>query len=124
MSNQLTKEVIRFNCAVCDRKLKAFKDEIGDPIPCPRCEAIVFVPGKSTRPPPVPKAPPLPMVIPVEEAGEAGTVPVNLSVPQVGALQTKVTQKTADSMASTFLGGLLVAMGVLLMTLLGGKSRA
>jgi DNA-directed RNA polymerase subunit RPC12/RpoP len=122
MANKLTKASIWFKCRDCDKRLRGYKDEIGDEIECPRCQSLVFVPPRSTCPPPLPKRSAVPWVIPVtQDQEDSKTVDVNVGLPQVGSLKTKVTQKTADSMASTFLGGILVAMGVLLTSFLGGK---
>jgi len=111
--SELCREEIRWSCWECNKKLKAPKREIGDPIECPGCYARQTVPARSTRPPR------LPMAMAAPEDG--GTVPVNLGLPKLGSLQTKVTQKTADNMASSFLGGILVAIGVILAGMIGGK---
>jgi DNA-directed RNA polymerase subunit RPC12/RpoP len=47
-------EEIWFTCD-CGKKQKGYKDEIGEEVECKRCDAVLFVPPRSTCPPPLPK---------------------------------------------------------------------
>jgi hypothetical protein len=52
-----------------------------------------------------------------------GTTPVELSLPKgLGGMKAHVSQETANTLAKTFLGGALVALGVVVMAIFGVKS--
>jgi len=51
--------------------------------------------------------------------------PVELRMPgNLGSLKANVDQPTSNAMATTFLGGLLVAVGAVLFAMFGGKHKA
>ncbi|MEO2091786.1 MAG: hypothetical protein ABGY75_20215, partial [Gemmataceae bacterium] len=51
--------------------------------------------------------------------------PVELRLPgQLGGMKANVDRKTSNMMATTFLGGLLVAIGAVLFGMFGGKSKS
>jgi hypothetical protein len=52
-----------------------------------------------------------------------GTTPVELSLPKgLGGMKANVSQETANTLAKTFLGGALVALGVVVMAIFEVKS--
>jgi hypothetical protein len=52
-------------------------------------------------------------------------VPVEVRLPgQLGGMKAEVDRKTSNMMATTFLGGVLVAIGAVLFAMFGGKPRA
>ncbi len=54
-----------------------------------------------------------------------GTVPVTMTLPNgLGGLTLPVRQDTADSMAKTFLGALIMGIGVMLAAMLGLRKRS
>ena len=56
---------------------------------------------------------------------KSATTPVEMSLPgQLGSLKAQVDQPTSNAMATTFLGGLLVAIGAILFAMFGGKPKA
>jgi DNA-directed RNA polymerase subunit RPC12/RpoP len=53
------------------------------------------------------------------------TVPVRMNLPKgLGGMEVPVTQGTANSMAQTFLGAMLLAIGVTLAAMLGIRKRS
>jgi hypothetical protein len=53
------------------------------------------------------------------------TTPVELRMPaNLGSLKANVDQPTSNAMATTFLGGLLVAVGAVLFSMFGLKHKA
>jgi hypothetical protein len=53
------------------------------------------------------------------------TAPIELRMPgNLGSLKASVDQPTSNAMATTFLGGLLVAVGAVLFAMFGGKHKA
>lgn len=139
---KLAESTIWFACVNCGKPQKAYKHEIGEMVECKKCETALFVPGRSNCPPPLP---PLPQVVvvsnnaPQEDAEavppkvvvvstnapkeEAGTVPMSLTVPMTGGakMETKITQKTADSGFMVFLGGVMVVIGLIAGAMFGVK---
>lgn len=52
------------------------------------------------------------------------TTTMRMALPKgLGSMETKVTQRTADGMAQTFLGGLLALAGVFVAVFLGRRGR-
>ena len=115
MGRDLMVETIRFSCKECNRKLKAPRTKLGDEIKCPRCKALVFVPARSTREE-------ILVMRDFDDDAKDGTVGLNIALPkQLGAVNTLVSQSTANAAASTMVGGLIMAVGVILATILGLK---
>ena len=115
--------LIKFRCDECDAGLKTGTQQGGKPFRCPRCEAPGTVPMTRALVP-VPKAHVVPLPPRAKKRKKAG-VPVRLRLPgELGGMQARVTQKTADSMATTMLGGILVAIGVALAAFFGLKPKS
>jgi len=117
---------LRFRCPTCKQILQAPPEGAGRRVRCPRCKTALFIPAAIIQEAPVPayvSPPPAPvMVVPprAEAPAPEPTVPMNIAIPGSGiSVGTQVTQKTANGMAKTVLGGALVAAGVLLAAWLG-----
>ena len=115
--------LIKFRCDGCDAGLKTGAQQGGKPFHCPRCEAPGTVPMTRALVP-VPKVPMAPVPRRAKKRKNAG-VPVRLRLPgDLGGMQARVSRKTADSMATTMLGGILVAIGVALAAFFGLKPKS
>jgi phage FluMu protein Com len=122
---------VRFRCSQCQKRLRAKSELRGQELICPNCKDFTTVLLKGLAPSnlPVPVQQPLPLLaaplkLDTVPPGEP-TVPLSLSFPKgAGGVQTTVTQKTADDCAKFAVGGLLVAVGmVVLMILTGGRFK-
>ncbi len=122
----------RFNCPHCMVGLKAKAELAGCSSDCPQCEGEVIVPTQAAL---VPAALPdlLSEIIAQERRKMAqrrnrcdkDTAPMELTLPNGrGSTNADVSQETANAMSTTFFGGLLVGMGVVLMAMFGVKSRS
>lgn len=121
---------VKFQCPECEVRLSARGDRSGQEVACPKCESPVTVPMSKALVPirreaviaevidddPPPRK--------LARRSHRGT-PVELRLPgQLGGMKAEVDRKTSNMMATTFLGGLLVAIGAVLFATFGGKSRA
>ena len=112
-------QVIRFPCPACNRQLTIKAPLRERQSKCPACSTPLLIPAMAPVPVVIPREH-IPFVLPADYP--EATVPVNLGMPRgMGSLQTKVTQKTADHMASTWLGGVLVVIGVVIAAMFGIK---
>jgi uncharacterized protein YlaI len=118
--------MLKFACPYCNWRLWAKTEDAGRSYVCPKCEGKVPVPTQSAIEPVA-----MPVIaheiIPDAQTNRpaAGTTPMELTLPLgVGSMKANVSQGTANTIANTFLGGLLVAMGVVLMAMFGGKPRS
>lgn len=100
---------IRFQCPACNGRIDSDPDEAGQELECPDCSASLTIPGK-----------PAVSAANVDE----GAVPFKVSVPGVTGMQTSVSKSDAGKMATTFLGGMLVALGVIIAMVFGVKPQA
>ena len=93
---------IEFGCPSCRRRLRTPAEFAGKPSCCPMCQSAITVPMAS-----------LPEV-------SNNSVPMGIRLPNnLGGLETTVSRKTADGMAQTMLGGLLVVVGVIICGMFG-----
>lgn len=116
------KTMFKFRCPACDAGLKTSGDKAGKPFDCPRCQSPGTVPETGALVP-LPKAEVAPRR--ARPKTPQGSVPVRLQLPgRFGGMQAQVTQGTANTLAKTFLGGVLVAIGVALAAFLGGKHKS
>ncbi len=144
------KHLIEYECPTCSAEYGAYPDKAGTNHNCgccktdftipvglaPRlvsvggtsqeeeqaCEETSLVPARRESPrhmPSVTEASP-----PVRSGVVPATRKVRMALPgDYGALDVEVTQETADSLAKTFLGGLLVAIGVFVAAMIGIRKR-
>jgi DNA-directed RNA polymerase subunit RPC12/RpoP len=122
---------VKFQCPECEVRLSARGDRSGHEIACPRCESPVVVPMSRALVPirreaviaeVIDDAPPPRKLA---RRPRRNSTPVELRLPgQLGGMKAEVDRKTSNMMATTFLGGLLVAVGAVLFAMFGGKSRA
>src|ERR1019366_3092539 len=129
---------LKFACPHCTVGLKAEADKAGRTSRCPNCKNKVTVPRQSAlvkeaRPVLVPVARRVLVPGGISDAEERKlarrrnrrnkeTTPVKLTLPKgLGGFEGKVSQGTANTIAKTFLGGLLVALGVIVMAMFGVK---
>lgn len=140
---------VRFACANCGTAVQADRRLQGKRVTCRACRQPTRVPvldagqavapqARPVIPPPVPGTPQatpvarakrrrqdpaeLPWVVLLDEDDNPSTVDVFVTGPKgLATMKTKVTQKTADNMATTFLGGMLVAVGAVLMAIILGR---
>ncbi len=117
------KTMFKFRCPSCDAGLKTSGDKTGTPFDCPRCQSPGTVPPVGALVP-LPKAGLAPRRTRPKEPG--GGVPIALRFPgRLGGLKAEVSRKTANTIATTTTGGVLVAIGVALAAMiLGGKHRS
>lgn len=124
---------LKFTCEQCEARLAAKHSAAGRSVDCPNCAAPLTVPQATALVPVRPRA-----VMPVETDDEdrplaarrrrkrrKDAVPVEMRLPgHLGGLRATVDRDTSNKMATTFLGGLLVAVGVVLYAMVGGKGKS
>lgn len=123
---------IKFQCPTCDTRMSAGSELSGRPCDCPRCDTRLTIPTaealvpikQQPLAPGVIHEPPRPMVRRRKRRRPLAT-PVEMRLPgQLGGIKANVDQKTSNAMATTFLGGLLVALGAFLFAGFMGKGKA
>jgi hypothetical protein len=141
----------KFRCQHCDTGLVADRKSAGLPCNCPSCAARLMVPLPVTSTALVRidqgdiyQGDDDDVCDPDFSIGDIGEVaeivprgsralsqargaptPVELRMPgNLGSLKASVDQPTSNAMATTFLGGLLVAVGAVLFAMFGGKHKA
>jgi DNA-directed RNA polymerase subunit RPC12/RpoP len=141
-----SEEMVRFTCPHCEKRLKSPASFAGRRCRCPRCSILMEIPGplRALAVQPVvhpvtehyPVAMPArqeqavvhPTVYPVAEhypvampaRPEQAGVPFNVTLPHnMGGIQTTVSKGTANSIVKTVIGGILVALGVVVMAMFG-----
>lgn len=121
------KTMFKFRCPACDAGLKTSGEKAGTPFDCPRCQSPGTVPPAGALVP-LPGAEVAPRrARPADRPKKSGGgVPVALRFPgRLGGLKAEVSRKTANTIATTTIGGVLVAIGVALAAMiLGGKNRS
>ncbi len=124
---------IQFRCPSCNRGFHAEQDLAGESIKCPRCSTRLTIPAVSDPLAVMPRANSSGLLAPSQgrtadrrvKRRDSDTRPVEMRLPyQLGGMKVDVDQKTSNSLATTFVGGLLVAIGVALAFILGGKRAA
>ena len=122
---------LKFRCPECDARLCARDRAAGRTLGCPNCEAPVTEPCCTALVPVQPQ----PIVVPDRPHGKPArpltrrrsrksSTPVELRLPgRLGGLKARVDRRTGNMMATTFLGGVLVAIGAVLFSMFGGKSK-
>lgn len=137
--------IFKFRCQHCDSGLVADRKSAGLPSSCPGCQSQLVVPVPVTTTALVRLASSdddvcdpdfdygdiaeVAEIVPREpralSQARAAPTPVELRMPgNLGSLKASVDQPTSNAMATTFLGGLLVAVGAVLFAMFGGKHKA
>ena len=122
---------VKFQCPECEVRLSARGDRSGYEVACPKCESPVTVPMSKALVP-IRREAVIAQVIDddppprkLARRSHRASVPIEMRLPgQLGGMKAEVDRKTSNMMATTFLGGLLVAVGAVLFAMFGGKSRA
>lgn len=126
---------IKFRCQSCGCPIVADGDAAGSSFQCFRCPELVTIPSPTALAriddsSPVLEYPHDANGVVVASSHDRhslsnGTTPVELRLPgQLGGIKTTVDQQTSNAMATTFLGGLLVAVGAALFAMFGLKHKA
>ena len=123
MTTQLT-----FQCPQCNQGLTAKDDHAGNPCDCPQCATMLIVPWKQGDAPLV-VAEDIDDFEPRQVAHhrhyrQNDVKPVKMRLGDLAEMDVEVDQPTRNAMATTFLGGLLVALGAIVMFMLGGKGKS
>lgn len=136
---------VKFHCQFCGAKISAKDSLVGQSRPCPNCSSHVTVPTMrlpAVRPPVKTAAnravaPPSPNssqtfsqtqgfgmpMTPPKEGSEM--IPIEMRMPgNLGGIKAQIDQPTSNTITSVFAGGVLVAIGAFLITMLGGKVRS
>lgn len=123
---------IKLQCHECETKMSVGDEFAGEVITCPKCTAPNLVSESEAlvpiRPQPLATGiihePPRGMARRRKRRRPLAT-PIEMRLPgQLGGLKANVDQKTSNAMATTFLGGLLVALGAFLFAGFMGKGKA
>ncbi len=121
----MRKALIEYQCPNCEGHFGALPECAGEQTTCSYCKTGFMIPlGLESR---------LVHVsepeddIEVRPAGREGRklVPVKMSLPKgLGSFEAPVTVGTADRMATTFLGAVIMAIGVVIAAMLGLKKKS
>ena len=122
---------IKHSCPNCKVRLETLEALAGRSFDCPNCDGNLTVPTQQAlmtmaRPVIVPE------VIPAEgELDLTGYAhrhdsdkPVEVRLGRLAAFKADVDRPTRNAMATTFLGAILVALGAILFSMFGGKSKS
>jgi hypothetical protein len=118
-------KIVEYQCPTCNAGYGSLPEKAGHNTSCSNCKTNFMVPVGLTPTFVAVSAPAvIAEVMPQQTAAVPGTVPIRLQMPGGhGALEVPVDQRTANSLAKTFLGGLLVAIGVALAAMMGARKR-
>jgi hypothetical protein len=126
--------LVRFRCPNCDAGLSAKAEKAGRSYGCPNCSVPVTVPTSRALVP-VRRQVIIPEIAPDDERPRVparrrkrrmvdDSKPVKMRLGNLAQLDVDVDKKTRGAMATTFLGGLLVALGAIVFCMFGGKSKS
>ena len=124
---------LKFACPRCEVRLMTQNNQVGKSFDCPRCKGQLTVPSPDSLPVPCRALVPVSRTdTPLrvikrrkKRPAPSGTTPLSLQFPKgMGGVKARVSQGTANTVAKTMAGGLLVAIGVFLMSMLGGKPKS
>jgi hypothetical protein len=126
--------LVRFRCPNCDAGLNAKAEKVGRSYGCPNCSVPVTVPTSRALVP-VRRQVIIPEIAPDDERPRVparrrkrrmvdDSKPVKMRLGNLAQLDVDVDKKTRGAMATTFLGGLLVALGAIVFCMFGGKSKS
>jgi len=102
-------ELVQFNCTACGEALEAKDYTAGQLVSCPYCTKRMSIDVQETPPRNGPQ----------RRGTEDRGVPIKMGLGKVGIFETTVSRKDAGRMGHTFLGGMLVALGVMICAILG-----
>jgi hypothetical protein len=115
-------KLIEYQCPTCNAGFGTSPDKAGDATSCSHCKTDFMVPVGLTPTFVAVNAPAAVAEVMPQQTAWSGTVPLRMHMPGVpGSLEVPVNQQTANSLAKTFLGGVLVAIGVMLAAMLGSR---
>lgn len=130
-----TNTMLKFRCPTCNVALEAQKENAGCSDDCPNCNHTITVPVRQALV--AVAGPPLvvPEMFPADSDDDLDTPrhlrprhdddkPVELRLGNIVGMKADVDKKTRNVMATTFLGGLLVALGAIIFSMFGGKSKS
>lgn len=124
--------LVRFKCPHCHVGLKAKGEKAGNSYGCPNCETPVTVPTSRALVP-VQRQALVPEIVEPRRRRKLArrrkrqmeeSKPVEMRLGNVVGMKVDVDKKTRNVMATTFLGGLLVALGAVIFSMFGGKSKS
>jgi hypothetical protein len=104
-----TYELVKFNCTACGEALETKDYTTGQLVSCPCCAKEMAL---DVREPPEQNAP-------RSRGSDDQAVPIRMGLGKAASFETTVSRKDAGRMGHTFLGGILVALGVILCATLG-----
>jgi hypothetical protein len=126
--------LVRFRCPNCDVGLNAKAEKAGRSYGCPNCSVPVTVPATLALVP-VRRQVIIPEIAPDDERPRVparrrkrrmvdDSKPVKMRLGNLAEMNVEVDKPTRNAMATTWLGGLLVALGAIVVLMLGGKSKS
>jgi hypothetical protein len=126
--------LVRFRCPNCDAGLNAKAEKVGRSYGCPNCSVPVTVPTSRALVP-VRRQVIIPEIAPDDERPRVparrrkrrmvdDSKPVKMRLGNLAEMNVEVDKPTRNAMATTWLGGLLVALGAIVVLMLGGKSKS
>lgn len=126
MRTQLT-----FQCPHCDQDLLATEEHAGHSFDCPSCTNMFTVPANHALVVANKRGIMPEDIDNYEEYGIAhrghyhdDSRPVEMRLGKLAGMKIDVDKKTRNAMATTFLGGLLVALGAIVFAMFGGKGKS
>jgi hypothetical protein len=122
---------LKFQCPHCDQRLQSMQEHAGLSFDCPQCTASIVVPTTHAL---VPVNQPVVIAEAIDDYEEYGMArhghyqddskPVEMRLGNLAGMKVDVDKPTRNAMATTFLGGILVALGAILFAMFGGKGRS
>lgn len=123
---------LKFQCPHCDQRLQSMQELAGRSFDCPQCTTSIVVPTTHAL---VPVNQPLVIAEAIDDYEEYEVAhhghyqqndskPVKMRLGNLAEMDVEVDQPTRNAMATTFLGGLLVALGAILFAMFGGKGKS
>lgn len=113
-----------YQCPDCNHQFHLDEDLIGVPFDCSTCGMELMIPPTSGLPATAHVVDDDVEIAPTLNRRSPATIPVEMRLPgQLGSLKAQVDQPTSNAMATTFLGGLLVALGAFLFAGFMGKGK-
>ncbi|MBX3444189.1 MAG: hypothetical protein KF774_17430 [Planctomyces sp.] len=115
----------KYQCPDCNHQFHLDEDLIGVPFDCSTCGTELMIPPTSGLPATAHVLDEDVDFAPAVQRRHSATTPVEMRLPgQLGSLKAQVDQPTSNAMATTFLGGLLVALGAFLFAGFMGKGKS